>query len=285
MIDVNIVYESYFDIDPSYYPIMTETLINENDKKWKGFYPHETFVSLLTTAIDALSRQLKKSLWVTGSYGTGKTHAVLTLKRMLETQEEDIIDYFKSNDLDENLLMRLNAIKSGDKRILTVYRYGSSEINSIADLTYAIQSSIKKAMKEQGMDVTSTITLKDTIVNSIENDPAFARFIDSKIEQTYKSLFSPYSSVEQLINILKNGPESEIRDYVTKYLQMLENEPTITLPLDAESLVAWIDEVIKNNNLKAIFFIWDEFTEFFKNNINKLTGFQMIAESTQKIPF
>ena len=90
---------------------------------------------------DVLSRQIKKSLWITGSYGTGKTHAGLTLKRMIEAEESEVEAYFKKNELDDNLLRRFNAIKNGDKKILTVYRYGSSEIKSLFDLTYAIHSS------------------------------------------------------------------------------------------------------------------------------------------------
>lgn len=285
MIDNQIVYESFFDIDPSYYPVMTEELINEDNEKWKGFYPHDTFLSLLSTVTDVLSRQIKKSLWITGSYGTGKTHAVLTLKRMIEAEESEVEAYFKKNELDDNLLRRFNAIKNGDKKILTVYRYGSSEIKSLFDLTYAIQSSIKKAMIDQGIDVSSTMSLKDDILKTLEDDSIFASFIEEKIQKTYKSLFSPCATVNQLINILKNGSEIEVSEYVSKYHQMVEHEPTINIPQDAESLIKWIEEIIKKNNLRSIFFIWDEFTEFFKINQNNITGFQQIVESTSRIPF
>ena len=57
------------------------------------------------------------------------------------------------------------------------------------------------------------------------------------------------------------------------------------LSLDTTGLVDWIKEIIKANNLKAIVFIWDEFTEFFNNNTRSLTGFQEIAEISETDPF
>ncbi len=36
--------------------------------------------------------------------------------------------------------------------------------------------------------------------------------------------------------------------------------------MSTRDLADWIKETIKINNLKAIVFIWDEFTEYFYNN-------------------
>lgn len=50
-------------------------------------------------------------------------------------------------------------------------------------------------------------------------------------------------------------------------------------------MVAWITEIIHANNLKALVFIWDEFTEYFSNNTHRLTGFQRILDFSQTEPF
>ena len=39
----------------------------------------------------------------------------------------------------------------------------------------------------------------------------------------------------------------------------------------------------KGNNLSSIVFIWDEFTEYFKNNQNNITGLQEIAQASSRI--
>ena len=150
--DYEAKYKKYFDIDPSYYPLMTEDLIKEDDTRWKNFYPHDTFIDLLRKAVDAIKRTEKKSIWVTGAYGTGKTHAVLTLKKLLEASQTEVSEYFKKNNLDPQLEAQINAFKEGPQKVLTVYRYGSSDLKNTAELTYRIQSSIKKALKEQGIE-------------------------------------------------------------------------------------------------------------------------------------
>ena len=82
-------YRDYFNINPDYFPQVNLKIINDNPNLWKMFYPHETFVRLLKDSISVISRKQKVSLWVEGAYGTGKSHAVLTLKKLLEAGEEN----------------------------------------------------------------------------------------------------------------------------------------------------------------------------------------------------
>ena len=50
-------------------------------------------------------------------------------------------------------------------------------------------------------------------------------------------------------------------------------------------LCDWIREIIEKNNLKELVFIWDEFSEYFENNMHHLTGFQQVAELAATAPF
>ncbi|UUX91403.1 hypothetical protein [Methanoplanus endosymbiosus] len=280
----DIVYDNFFEIDPNYFPMMTEELIKSEDGKWKGFYPHEKFVELIKHTVNTLNRHEKQSLWVTGAYGTGKSHAVLTIKCMLEAKREDVTEYFEKNDLDMDLCSRLNNLK-GQGHILTVYRNGSASIDSTAALTLAIQSSIKKALEEQGIENKSNITLKETIVNRLTTKKIYSDYIDKLMQEKYNYLFSPYSNVTSFLEAIQNSDDEISNQLINKYLNMLNMEGISGHPIEPNDLVRWIDEVLKANNLTSIFFIWDEFTEFFKINQNKLTGLQEIAESTQHMPF
>lgn len=82
-------YRHYFDIDPDYFPAVNEAVINSKPDMWKKFFPHETFVKLLKNTVSVLDRKQKLSIWVEGAYGTGKSHAVLTEKKLLDASEED----------------------------------------------------------------------------------------------------------------------------------------------------------------------------------------------------
>lgn len=55
--------------------------------------------------------------------------------------------------------------------------------------------------------------------------------------------------------------------------------------MNTEELCNWIREVITKNDLKELVFIWDEFSEYFENNMRRLTGFQQIAELAATAPF
>ena len=44
----------------------------------------------------------------------------------------------------------------------------------------------------------------------------------------------------------------------------------LAMNMDAEKLAAWLEDVIDKNELGAIVFIWDEFSEYFKNCQNSL---------------
>ena len=60
-----------------------------------------------------------------------------------------------------------------------------------------------------------------------------------------------------------------------------EGQTLIDSPGDIK---AWIKEVIAVNNLQGIVFIWDEFTEFFTNNV-PVTPLQELAQATADMPF
>lgn len=84
-------YRHYFDIDPDYFPAVNEAVITNNPDMWKKFFPHETFVKLVKNTVDVLSRKQKLCMWVEGAYGTGKSHAVLTLKKLLDADMRQIL--------------------------------------------------------------------------------------------------------------------------------------------------------------------------------------------------
>ncbi|MBQ8036645.1 MAG: hypothetical protein IJ268_06595, partial [Proteobacteria bacterium] len=133
-------YESYFNIDKRFNPQIDKAQIENQPDLWKEFYPHESFVSLIKTTIDILNRKKRLSVWVKGAYGTGKSHAVLTLKKLLEASPQDAEEYFVKPEnadlLGRDLYNQFDAAKRSGK-ILVVHRYGSSSIKSDDQLVLA----------------------------------------------------------------------------------------------------------------------------------------------------
>ena len=83
-------YREYFDIDPEYFPQVDKKIIEEQPDLWKKFYPHPTFIKLLKSMVDVLSRKQKLSVWVDGAYGTGKSHS-LRLQTRKQTHTLSVI--------------------------------------------------------------------------------------------------------------------------------------------------------------------------------------------------
>ena len=106
-----LTYRNFFDIDEEYFPTVNEDLINQGKVDWKKFYPHETFVRLISDTISVLTRRQPRSIWVEGAYGTGKSHAVLTLKKLLDASDEETRSYFEEYGLSKDLMNNLLNIK------------------------------------------------------------------------------------------------------------------------------------------------------------------------------
>lgn len=276
------IYRHYFDIDPDYFPAVNEAVINNNPDMWKKYYPHATFVKLLKDTVSMLRREQKRSIWVEGAYGTGKSHAVLTLKKLLDADENETRDYFQKFQMDNDLFNKLQGTKNSGQ-ILTVHRYGSSSIRGDHNLVFAIQESIEKALKEKGIENKGNSALKGAISKWL-SDTVNKNYFNSLITEEYASLFGGDNAddVVEKLNTLSGDALIALMD---KIFKVADERQIKVLSLDTTGLAEWIKEIIKANNLKAIVFIWDEFTEFFNNNARSLTGFQEIAEISETDPF
>ena len=274
----NTTYRHYFDIDPDYFPAVNADVISKNPDLWKKFYPHQSFIKLLKDVVDILTRKQKLNIWVEGAYGTGKSHAVLTLKHLLDADDADVHDYFANFNLDSDLCEKFIKAKSG--KLITVHRYGSSSILGDSDLIIAIQESIDSALHKAGIENTGSATIKNAIIKFLsdeDNKKVFSIYVKGK----YKDLFGG-DSVDDIINNLSTYTDQPLRELMAKLLQVRQLR---VFTLSDDELIAWIKEVISSNQLKGILFIWDEFTEYFNNNIHRLTGFQKLIELSETEPF
>lgn len=278
-------YRHYFDIDPEYFPQVNEAIINNNPDIWKKYYPHETFVKLIKDTVSVLSRQQKLSIWVEGAYGTGKSHAVLTLKKLLDVSEEDTRAYFARypEQLSNDLCNQFQRLKNDSKKIITVHRYGSSNIYGDNSLVFALQESIDQALWANGIKHSATSALKVATITWLSQSWA-KEAINSLIKEKYSDLFGG-DDVDAIIKKLKTYTGNALITLMSKVSKVGEENHFKALSLDVNGLVQWIKEVIKENDLKAIVFIWDEFTNYFEHNLKALTGFQQIVEISATDPF
>lgn len=273
-------YCEYFNVDEKYFPCIDESAINKG-AQWETTYPHATFISLLETAEKMLGGATNKSLWIHGAYGTGKSQCAYALKKILEVPEDKLRAYWSSYEpLQKNPLLLQKLIGHREEGIVVAYRYASGSISTPQQLFMAIQESVQKAIVEKGLDKGDN-SLKESVISWLE-DPINAEMINKLLETPkWASVFSE-STADEIINHLKKSTDvSSLMDNIFK----LSAERGITaLSLTADSLRSWICDVIHKNNVKIVF-IWDEFSDFFRQNKNSLGEFQKIVSICQEEPF
>lgn len=280
-----ITYKDYFNIDPKYYAAVTADLIKSGEVKWTSFYPHETFVKLLEKTHIMLSGKDSRSLWVEGAYGTGKSHAALTVKSMLEASDDEIRAYFKDYGLRDDLCQQLITDKSNG-RLITIHRIGSASIRSDQDLILALQDSITAALQEHGITNRGEASLKESTLRWLEDKEANRVYFDSLIQEDKYMWDFGGKHVDEVIDVLKNAEdETVVSKMMRNILKVAEDNGLIPLRMDIPAMCDWIKSIIDENDISAILFVWDEFTEFFQNNQNALTGFQTLAEISESHPF
>ena len=277
------LYREYFNIDPKYYAAVTADLIEQGKVSWKGFLPHETFVKLLEVTYKALSGQDPRSIWVEGAYGTGKSHAALTIKSILDATDEEVIDYFNDFGLRQDLRDQYIALKNSGK-ILTIHRVGSAGIDTDLDLILAVQQSIMAALKANGIENLGDASMKDAFLRWMEN-PVNRDYFEALIRQEKYAWNFAGATAQDVVERLNTGSDKIVEATMRNVMTVLKDAGQYGLFSDVNDMAGWIKSVIEENNLSAILFVWDEFSEYFMSHPVSLTGFQTLAEISASHPF
>jgi hypothetical protein len=97
----------------------------------------------------------------------------------------------------------------------------------------------------------------------------------------FASRFSQSTADEVLDDLRGDGELKELMDNI---FYLADKRGIQAFELNTDRLVAWIKDVIAKNDVKIVL-IWDEFSDYFKNNRNSLSEFQKIASLCQSTPF
>ena len=278
-------YSQYFNIDEKYYSVVTKKLIDEGKVRWEGFYPHETFIQLLHQVVTMLSGKETRSIWIEGTYGTGKSHAALTLKCLLEAPEDAVHAYFEDYGLSKDLCNKFLAARSEEMngKLVVVHRIGSSNIKNDDDLIWAVQDSVSRALRDAGVENMASGTMKEALLAWINERPGNKDWLAGLISEVPQNFGG--MGLDMILQILQSGDEKSIETLMEKLVTLCRENGILAMNMDAEKLAAWLEDVIDKNGLGAIVFIWDEFSEYFKNCQNSLTGFQTLTHVSFNKPF
>ena len=166
-------------------------------------------------------------------------------------------------------------------KILICHRYGSSDISNDTELIVALQEGIEKAMADNGIENQANTSLKNSLIRYFENDENKQSF-DIYASGTYRDVIGGDKS-NDILEKLRIYEDDALRQLISKIFKVQVVKGSFSM--NTGELCDWIREVIEKNNLYNLTFIWDEFSEYFENNLHHLTGFQQIAELSATTPF
>ena len=252
----------------------------ESSGEWKTFIANDQFNGVLQRAIRAVRNNdadNHKSLWIAGTYGTGKSHAGAVIQHLLCDSIDDIREYVEDEykkakyDVLRNSLLLLRETK----RLFPVNMYGQQSIAHEEDLSLQMQREIKRALIAAGLDITVQTDF-DMYVQHIESQP---HFWENLIEQS-----AQLASVAPDTNKLKQrlmAADTDVLDSVRQALRMGGYD----IRLQSNNLQQWIFEVQnalrEKTDYNGLLIIWDEFTEVMTSSIGTrlLVQLQEIAEA------
>ena len=274
-------YCEYFDVNESYFPCIDESAINAG-APWETTYPHETFIDLLNSAEKMLGGTTNRSIWIHGAYGTGKSQCAYALKKILEVPNDELRAYWdRYEPLKKNKALLEKLIGHKEQGVLTAYRYASGSITSPQLLFLAVQESIRAALDAVPGSYKGENTLKESVIAWL-TDSSHNAFVNSLLQKPeWVSEFSQ-SSADEIINSLRK--RSDVSSLMESIFKMVEKEGITALSLTADSLCAWIKDIVAQNHTKVVL-IWDEFSGFFRQNRNSLDEFQKIVALCQETHF
>ena len=257
-------------------------IASEQGNEWTSFIANKQFNNILRTVIKSVRNtdvDAHRSFWISGTYGTGKSHAGAVIKHLLCDDVNDIEEYVNTEYKEsEHELLRQDIFSlRQNKRLFPVMLYGQSNISHKEDLSLQLQRTISEALKNAGIQITVKTDF-DNLVEHIDKQPEIWKLLIEKSPQL--------ASVAPTIDKLKSKLQSKDNSTFAKVMDA-QRETGIDIRLTNNKLADWFFEVqneLANQKDKygydGLLVIWDEFTDIAASDIGPslLVALQEIDE-------
>lgn len=275
-------YDSYIELAPGYESVVDINSDNRNNDFWSHYIVNDDIVQ----AVKYLGRSLRpddpredvKHFWIKGAYGTGKTYAAIVLKHLLQDDYNVVENFLNKNPLFSSVKQRFLAARNKGKYFVEFRSGECKQLDTSSKLLIQIEGSVRKILHENGLAYTGMGSLIDKICDTVKK---FKPTLKSGFEADEIPQLFTYDDFETFYSLVQN------RDVdACSVAQDILVSLNIGLATDLNSFKEWIRDVINGNpELKdtGIFIIWDEFTEYIRNN--DLDIIQQLSMLSQDIPF
>lgn len=251
-------------------------MTDETPEMWRTFIPTKQFCDLLqrsVTAITSSEISKRRSMWVRGTFGTGKSHASSVVRHLLCDKYELVSDYIESIPNDA-LRAQLLAIRK-QKKYFPVVLKGVEGAYNIPRFSLSIQRETKNALIAAGYpDIVVKSDFDEAIKWVKEHQSRIPELLDKNEE-----LAGEASNYDKLISKL----EANDIDVFMHLEEALANDKTY---LTSDSISDWLvevgKEIEKHGIANGLIIFWDEFTSVMDTlKSDRINVLQNIAEKSQ----
>lgn len=249
-------------------------ITSDSGEAWKTFISNERFENNLAQIINCFTSPVfnkRKSIWIQGTYGTGKSHSLAVIKHLLCDDYADIEDYIPKINRSQ-LKNSLSSFRK-EKKVFPVVLKGNFAITDVADLMYVIQRQVALALG--GIEISTKTDFQSVlqILNNGTLDSFFENLMKNNVE-----LHSYAANKQQLIKALENNDSKVIRIIAD------ELKKAGLGGFRTHNIIDWLTEIKKELQERGIadylLLIWDEFTSLLDISARRsiLNVMQDIAE-------
>lgn len=278
-------YSDYIEISPTFESVVDIDADTRNKNLWREYIVGDDMEKMMEVLCQSLNNEgvdneghdLRRSFWVHGSYGTGKSYAAILVKHLMEDKPQIIDDYLSSNSRLSSFRNRFMKCRNRGGDYLVIWKTGCTGLRDGNSLLMEAEKAIRDALTEKFGDAADfgDDSLADAVRDQIHSPLHNWDYI---LQTT--TLGDDYGSVEELQEAIDAADLKALQRTASIIRQF-----NWGLVDSLETFRKWVAAVIENNHLdkSGIFFIWDEFTEYILNS-DDVTILQQLSEFTKVKP-
>lgn len=253
-------------------------IMDENPKAWQSFIPTRQFCDLLSQSLTAITSKevsKRKSIWVRGTFGTGKSHASAVVKHLLCDEFDSIRSYIETIP-DESLKARIKVLRQGGKKYFAVTLKGVEKAYDIPRFTLSLQRETQNALKKSHPD----FVVKSDYLSAKNWILSHRNIFETNVLGYDDELDSTVSTTEDVLNRL-DACDTGI--YLMVERAVREHVGSV---FEQQGISDWLVEVEKEIEQRGIanglIIFWDEFTSVMDTlKSDRINLLQNIAEKSQ----
>jgi len=262
---------------------MTRTDIEKTPETWMGFYPHDSFVSILRDLLatftgERIGPNQARTLWITGAYGTGKSHASLVLQKLFNDDEAHVLQWLDRRQNQIPKTVRTALLERRREKVLVVYDVNSDGVDAKSQFLMRLQRGVSKALS----DAKCRVPLKgrvDVVLERVREEGEHFWSARDALQETLQYLNAGIKTADTLAKkLLDDNASAGLASDVMKVLE----SRSIYLDLESGSFLEWVDAALEANNVSRLVYIFDEFSSFVERNRAELKTLEDLAEASSK---